>query len=1795
MAVIDDKVVAMSFEHQKFEQGVSKTISLLDKLKAALRFPEAGKGLEEFDKAAKKVDLSHIGTAVDNIQNKLGYLSVAALAIFADIARHAVASATRMIKAFTLDPLIAGFQEYSTNLNSIQTILANTQASGADLEDVNAALQELNEYSDKTIYNFSQMARNIGTFTAAGVALEPATAAIKGIANLAALSGSNSEQAASAMYQLSQAISSGRVSLMDWNSVVNAGMGGTVFQRALAQTAVAMGELKESSLKLVGPMKNVSINGESFRQSMQAGPGKQSWLTSDVLTKTLQQFTGDLSAAELAAQGFNEEQIKSIQATALTAQKAATEVKTIKQVFDVAKETAGSGWAQTFQIIFGNFEEAKETFTALSNTINGFINTNADARNKVLKDWKALGGRTLLINSIKNAFEALGEILKPIRQAFREFFPAKTGRDLVAFTTKIWELSEALKPSQETIDNIRRTFRGLFAILDIGKMIIGGIFTVFRKMFGAVSEGEGSFLNFTGNIGDFLVSLDKALKKGDRLNKFFERLGSILAAPIQLIRRLAEVIGDLFSKFSPGDFSDKADSIGQSLSPLQVIMEAIADAWQKFLQGFDNADQVVQTVVDAIVKIFEQLGPSIAKVFSNLNFDAILAVIRTGLFAGLVVMFKQFLGRGSFIEQLFGPRSILSNVSGIFGPLTGSLKSLQTNIRAKTLKELAIAIALLAVSVLALSLVSPEKLKASLTAMTVMFGQLIGAMAVIEKLSTTGGFIKLPVIIASLTGLAIAIDLLTIAVLALSQLDNDELIRGLGGVTAMLGGLTAVAGPLGKSSAGLIRAGVGITAIAVGLNILALAVRQFGEMNLSTLAKGLGAVGGGLAAIALGMKFMPTGMVLQGAALIAIATSLNILADAVLRFGVLRWQVIGKGLAGVGGGLAIIAGAMHLMPSNMVLTAAGLILVSLALEKIVDAVAKMGKMSVKQIATGLAGLGGALGILAAGLYLMSGSLAGAAALGVAAAGIALLTPSLIALGKQSWKTIITGLVSMGAALGVLVGAAALAGTVTPLLLGFGAALTLIGAGMLLAGAGIALVGVGLSAIAVAGPTALGILLAAWREFVDFIPEFVQDVVLGLLTMVEAFAKTAPQFVDALIKIIGALLDAIVRLTPKIAKAFQVLLNAALKIFYNNKDELIQAGFDLIVSLLEGIDNNIGALLDVAGDVVVSFISGLATQANKIVQAGVKFIAKFIDGIVDGMLDLVDAGARAVLKFLNGIADAIEKYEPQIIVAGGRIGIALVEGFIKGMWGLKDKLIQKAEELFESLPGWVRKIFKITSPSLVFQDIGEQVVWGFVKGVEKVTPKAEEAAEEMANNTTKKVKQAAKETFEILEGITRGAIANFGRGIRGGLSDIKSAFGELDRELTSIAKNARETIKTEQERLDELLKHPLKNADNIKRARRAIAENQRILDESRTGHLLLTKALLDERMTLQSLARSYDMINAKLEAANQALADAKQLRDDAFKQYRDQFSQLPDMLTKDADGRPIEDAVEKYKTAIKNQIQAVKDYQKTLRQLRKLGLDDTTYKALLEQGTAGQDFADQLLAGGKDSIKQVNKLDADLLKASAGLATDASKGLYQAGVDAAQGLVDGLKSVKKELSKAMADVALSIVTAVKKALKIKSPSEVFADIGKEVTRGFAKGLLDSSKAVTDAIYMVSDDAMGAMQQTFNKMSDIVTDEINPNPTITPILDLTQVRTGAQALGSIFGTTPIAATVSTSQAAAISARQTSVETDEPIVATGGTAIKFEQNNYSPKALDPIDVYRATRSQLAQLRSVVVPEGG
>lgn len=1285
MSSIDTRIVEMKFDNRQFEQNIQSTLNKLDALKKSLKMEGAAKGLSDLSNASRGFNLGPIAQGVQHISSKFSALGVIGVTALATIASKAVTAGMTLVKSLTVDPILSGLHEYETNLNSIQTILANTSGEGTTLTQVNAALQELNEYSDKTIYNFSQMARNIGTFTAAGVKLEPATKAIKGIANLAAVSGSSAEQASTAMYQLSQAMATGTVKLMDWNSVVNAGMGGKVFQDSLMETARVHGVAIDKMVKDAG----------SFRGTLEKG-----WLTSDILTETLGKFTGDLTAAQLKTMGYNDKQIAGILKMGKTAQDAATKVKTMSQLISTLQEAVGSGWAQTWQLVFGDFEEAKVLFTNVSNVIGGMIKSSADARNKVLGDWKKLGGRKALIDAIANAFNALMDVIKPIKEAFSDIFPPMTGKRLFDLTVALKNFTERMRLSSDTIDNVKRTFRGVFAVFDILGQVIRGVIGMFTGLAGAAGVGGGGFLDFTAKVGDFLVKIDLMLKQGGGIQKFFEGLGAVIQAPIKAIQALAGFIVDLFSGFQSGaaDAAGAAlDRLGTRLSPLAALGKRIADAWGGLIRIFGRLGDLLQPFIDGVVAVFSQLKEALAESFSGNNFDVVLDMFNTVLLGGIALLMKKFLSKGINVDLGGG---MFGQIREAFGALTGSLQAMQTQIKAKAMLEIAAAVALLTVSVVALSMIDSDKLTKALTAMAVGFGQLLGAMAVLEKISGTAGFVKVPIISASLIMLAGAILLLTLAVAGLAQLSWNDLAKGLTGVGALLGMLALVIQPLSSGSAGMVRAGVGITALAIGLNLMALAVRQFGSMDWEMLGKGLIGVAGSLLVVAGAMRLMPSNMVLQAVALTGIAVALNAVALAVLQFGNMDWLTMGRGLLGVAGSLVVIAGAMRLMPSNMVLQAAALVLVSAALQGIGLAVSNMGKMGWEQIGKGLVTLGGALLILAGGLHLMSGTLAGSAALLVASAALAILAPVLVVLGNLSWMEIAKGMVTLAAAFAVLGLAGLVLGPITPVIMGLSLALLAVGAGLALAGAGALAFATAFGIVVAAGSAGVSVLTAMLTVIISSIPAALKAFGEGVVAFAQVIATGGPAFVMAFAVLLNSLLTAIIVIMPKIGQAISALIQMAIKVLRDNGPSMIAAGFRFLLQLLKGISDNIGRIVKVVADIIVGFLNALSKELPRI----------------------VDAGFKLIINFINGVAKAIRENSEALGEAAANLGTAIIEGVIKGIgaaaWKIKDKLLGVAQDAFDAVKGF----FGIGSPSKLMEtEVGRRIDEGMAVGLRKFAP------------------------------------------------------------------------------------------------------------------------------------------------------------------------------------------------------------------------------------------------------------------------------------------------------------------------------------------------------------------------------------------------------------------------------------------------------------------------------------------
>lgn len=1675
--------------------------------------------------------LQKIEGAVSTIAGKFSALGTLATGALLSIGSRASQAATQMLNSFSFAPIMEGFHEYETNLNSIQTILANTQASGATLKDVEGSLNNLNHYSDQTIYNFSEMAKNIGTFTAAGVGLKESTSAIKGIANLAALSGSNSEQASGAMYQLSQAISAGRVSLEDWNSVVNAGMGGTVFQRALAQTAEKMGTLKDGAVKLTGPMKNVSISGKSFRESITAKPGEKSWLTSKVLTNTLAQFTGDLSDADLAAQGFNKSEIKAIQAQAKTAKEAATQVKTLSQLFDTTKEALGSGWSQTFQTIFGDFTEAKGLFTGISNSIGKIISSSSNARNKMLADWKKLGGRDALIKGLENVFSGLGSIIKPIKDAFRQIFPATTGKQLADTTKAFRDFTAKLKIGGDTADKLKRTFAGVFAVFGIAVDIVKAVVRTIFDLVGVATKGSGGFLNFTAKIGDFLVALRNGIREGNGLTNFFKGLGTVLSIPIKLIQKLADFLGSLFKDTDSKGVEKSVAGISSKLAPLGKLGEVVSKVWEKTLTVMHNVGNFFSKLGDNISKALQSVGIDLGSMFEGLDFKTLFAGLDTGLLAGLFLIVKKFLGAFSG-----GAGGIFDAISKGIGNLTGTFGTMQKTLKATTLLQIALAIGVLSVSLSILAKINPDDLTKAGAAITVLFGQLLGSLAVFQKFIGSAGFAKMPFVMGSLILLATAVLILVQAVKQLAGLDWNELSKGLTGLAVTMG-LVVGALKLMPNPSGMISTGLGLIALAAAIKILASAVANLSKLGWNELAKGLVGVGTLLGALVLFTMFAKAdaGGIAQGAGILLLAAGIKILASAIADMSKLSWGEIAKGLVSLAGALAIITGALMLIPPTAPLAAAGVLGVAISLGMVARALAEMAQMSwaeigssltvmlgalsiiaaalfvipptaplaaagvlivalaLQQIAGVLSGfaeypweeigkamvlLAGTMGIIAGAMLLMTGALPGAAATIIIAAALAILAPVLQQFAAMSLAEIGTSLLML-ASVFVVFGLAALAlAPIVPVMIALAGAVTLFGLGVLAAGAGVLLFATALTALAAAGVASTAAIVGIVSGLVGLIPMVMKQIGLGLIAFAEVIATAGPAITKAIIVVMDSLLNAIIRLTPKIVEALLRMLTMMLQRMAAYVPRMVAAGLQMLTGILNGIANNIGKIVTAATNVVVGFINGIANNLPKIVQSGFNLI----------------------IKFINSLSTAIDNNAAAIGTAAGKLAVAIVKGIVKGILAGVGEVLKAAKSLAKSALDGAKNFLGINSPSKEFEKIGNYVNDGFRKGLD------------------------------------------------GNKKQVYDAFNDLKKMLKDLSKSSK--------------------ASSSERKKAASAYTE------------LSKKLNDEKSAIGKLADKYDVLTGKIKTADDAYKNAIKTRDDYRKQITDQYS---DMASPTGDI-----SADDYIKNLKKQVEDTKVFSNDLQRLRTMGLNDETYKDLLSQGVSALPFVEDLLKNGKGDIDEINKLGKELDRAGSALGKTASTNLYQAAVNSAKGFLDGLKAQQKAIEKVMDAIANKMIKAIKKALGIKSPSRVFTEIGGYSAKGLIKGLDEMSGSVGKAAATTGTTAVDSLRKSLSGFSDLITSDVDFQPTITPVLDLSSIKKGAGQIGSILPSQSVSVDSSYVKAKAISSeRMTTQESTATDAAAISKTVNYTQNNYSPKALSAATIYRQTNNQISKVK--------
>lgn len=1764
---VDERVVEMRFDNKQFESNVQTSLSTIGKLKQSLDLRGASKGLENVSAAAKTCNLSGLTGAVETVQAKFSALEVMAVTALANITNSAVNAGKRIISALTIEPVRSGFEEYETQINAIQTILANTESKGSTLQDVNQALDELNHYADLTIYNFTEMTRNIGTFTAAGVDLETSVSAIKGIANLAAVSGSTSQQASTAMYQLSQALAAGTVKLQDWNSVVNAGMGGQVFQDALKETARVHGIAIDQMITDEG----------SFRETLSKG-----WLTAEVLTETLSKFTGDLTESQLKQMGYTDEQITSIIKMGQTANDAATKVKTLSQLFDTLKEAAQSGWTQTWELIIGDFDQAKELFTGISDSVSNMLNASADRRNNLLEgalsnNWEKLiskineagietktfeeqlketatahgldvetlieqygslekvfrsgaastdilkeavnslrsgmvdlssvsrdldmwstgddvkkvqealqkqgldigqtgvdgilgpatqsaikafqelkgieptgivdeatlnalkeatsetknltgnidklidgidklGGREKLIESFKNIFKTLGDVIKPVKEAFNEVFPPTTSKQLSKLIDKFKSFTDGLKISDETSDKLKRTFKGVFSAVDLLKKGFSSIISPIGKFLGSggLNGIIDGLLNITASVGDFLTSLNES-----------------------------ENVSEFLSKLSDGIF-DTFRGIAGVIDPALEKVESLGDVFSVVKTTICNA---ATNIFDAVKNVFSWIKENVSAgdLFAGLAGGGIFAVAKK--LSGVLSTIKEG------IEGLFEKKTskIAEQFSDLLNGVKDAISSFTTGIKVASLVGIAAAIAILSVALNSIAKIDPDKVVTSLSAIGVMLGELSGTLFVITKVLSKNGSKGLIKAGASMVLIAAAVKVLAAAMVKMADLSWEKIGKGL---TAMGGGLLELSAAMKIINGAKVSlsTSVAMLALAKSCQMLGDALAKFSVFSWDEIGRGLSAMGGALAEMTASLSVLSKaggfGALLGGTGMLIAVQSLDEISENLERLGNLSWEQIKRGLAAMGGALGEFTASLSILSAvggfGSLLGGTGLLVAVQSLDEISENLERLGALSWDEIGKGLAAMGGALGELTASLGILSavggfGSLLGATGILIAVQALEPIAMALSNIGSLSWEEIGKGLAGMGGALAeftaalsvlslsggfgsllggtaVLIAAQSLEPIATTLseigvmdwdeiakgLVGMGGALTEVGVVSALVGnlGGLgSLIG---SASLTLGVQGLGELANALTIFgtMDW-----DEIGRGLTAMAGALGETA----------LGGLLNTF--------SGFGAAAIAAMAEPLGNLADSVKRWSGVIVP--DGLGTQLGSL---ATGVQKFNFSGWGADAIGAMAIPLGDLADSIskwkdvivpDGIGDGLSNLADGvkafnfsgwGADAMADVatpLGTMADSIKKWDGIIIPEDLGTNLSYLANGVYAWSTVGPSDIVGITEPLGTFADSVKKWNDVSIPSNL-----ETALTGFANGINACN----NVSVDNVTNVCTSVKDLGTAVSDISTIDFSGSVSK--------LSDFAAAIGNVSVSTDSF-KILGTTIVTD-------------FAASLKSGVSTVSE---------AGGELAEAVATGMRRTIDSIVKTASSI---ANSAKNSVANKKS-----------------------------------------NFV------------------------------TAGSSLMLGLAAGLRSSMGVVASASGSAASAGASASRAYYSSFYSSGVYLVSGFAAGIRDNISSAASAAAQMASEASKAARSSLDINSPSKVFYRIGGFAGQGFVNALVDYSKAAYDAGSNIGLSAREGLSRAIYKATEIVSNGIDNVPTIRPVLDLSAVRAGANEIGGILG--------------------------------------------------------------------------
>lgn len=1841
MSNVDEKVVSLKFDNDNFEQNADKSIGTLERLRKSIDFTnhtKGGKGLEELNQTIKASDLNGMEKGVNTIAERFTNLGIVGVTALQNITNKAVDAGERLVKSLTIDPIKSGLNEYELKMGSMRTILASTRSEFKNeaeaIQKINEHLNELNKYSDDTIYSFSDMTNNIGKFTNAGVKLDVAVQAIKGISNEAAISGANANEASRAMYNFSQALSAGYVKLIDWKSIENANMATKEFKEQLIETAVATGDLtKKGDMYVTSKGKEITAT-KNFNDSLQDG-----WMTTKVLTTTLNNYATDvtrMSAAEkqayeekLKSIGYTDEQIKKIEETGTKAYEAAAEVTTWSKLVDTLQEAVQSGWAQTFELLFGNIKEATQLWTGISLAVSKFIDVTSSARNVMLKEWKEAGGRTAILNGLANVLKYIGSLLKPIGVAFRAVFPPASGKALAEASKRFEALTKTLKPSEATIRNIRDAFIGFFSVIRLGKNIVVGLVKAIIPAGSAGSSLGRTFFALAGSVGRVLSSLVALVEQSGVLKFVFSTIEGAVTIVTKVLSNFANfieqtltpMINGITSSGEGNPFTKLADDIqnlGKASSnldaltkPVESLKDALSDlseskTYTNIKQGFADAFGQIEagnlsTVLFQIIKVLG-LAALVKKMVSGFGKDSLLSVLK-----------KPFESTAGVLDQL---KETFLSIGDAFGSIGGVLKAAKRNLQANALKSLAASILMLTASVYLLSRISKKDMNKALGALT-FISLLFLALA---RLSSSDSIDPKSLLAASTAFVAVGTSLVLLSVAArlLGSMDGKGLAKAGIAIAAFILGVTKITTIAKGSIKGALSFAVIAGSIGAGLTLLTPSILILSKMSIGGMLKAAAAIVSFIVLITRAADLAGKNKI-NTLQFMGISIAISLLVPAIIALAKLPFIGALKAAAGIALIVIAIGKSAEVAGQNKI-SAVSFIAISVAVSLLAPAMAALAAIPFGKALQSALMLAAILTILTTAINKVNSgglksSLGNSAIFLVLAVSIRMLAGAFLSLSKLSFGDIVKSITAMtgcivslslagklakGASAKVLLIAATI-GVLGIAIRTFDdvdaskALMNMVGVSALISSVAItcslvskiplkaAIAGIAKFAIFLAGITAitaaLGALASKWDNFEKylkkgakigallgefiggFLGNLVGSFVGGLSSGLVVLGKNLSAFMTEL----EPFLDGLDSITPETANSVK---NLAKAILYLTAAELVDSlnsfptnaggtssGMVTFAQQLGVFLDELKPLGDKASDIpnlealnkVSKTITVLAKAAMEIPSVG------GIRGIINGVKDLGLFGTQLGTfvetltnmkenNFVMGKTDMnsilnIAKTVRELGAAANEI--PAVGGIKDIIYGVKD-IGSFATQLTDFAPKFSEFMTAVNA-----KDSG--ITTG---GLEKVTAMA---------NTVKHLAIAADKIPRELDGDSIDAAIN-------GVKDLpKFADGmvEIGNKIPSLISASEGMNEDAEARI-------IRMANVIKKMAQAAKSIHNIDKDGKGGYGAETRSMLNKLAKFTDNMSGYvkgfknfaekagEIKDEDLNAANKvsssinkmakAANTMSKIKSDANKNIKQTLTDMADGLAeyaKKVNGLEVGN-LESNTAALKSSItsatkalkggsksakssatSAIKAYVKGLSSAAKGesgagAAAASVRKAALEAlnktsgfGKAGTASATKY-ANALKKAKGVKSAGESMGKKGAKGAKDVS--FYSAGKSAAEGFANGLQDPDTVASVASAGTSLgnAAYKAAKEAIESKSPSRKFMRLGRFASMGMAIGIEQYSDKVYAAGKSIGDTSIKGAKDSLADIDSLLSD-----PSITPVLDLSEVKRGADQINGILG--------------------------------------------------------------------------